>query len=71
MIDRHNKLDWYKWYKSVPAGFGAVIWLTTVVGAWLGGDLRGWVFIVGYFAVVAGSLAAIAIIVVALRAFRG
>jgi hypothetical protein len=67
MADNRNKL---KWYEGVPAGFVAVIWLTTVVGAWLGGDLRGWVVVVGYFAVVIGSLAAIADIVMVVRAFR-
>jgi hypothetical protein len=67
MADRHSKL---KWYEGIPAGFVAVIWLTTVVGAWLGGDLRGWVVVVGYFAVVVATLAAIAIIVIVVRAFR-
>ena len=67
MADRHNKL---RWYEGVPAGFVAVIWLTTVIGAWLGGDLRGWVVVVGYFAVVVATLAAIAIIVMVVRAFR-
>ena len=67
MADHHNRL---KWYEGVPAVFVSVVWLTTVVGAWFGGDLRGWVVVVGYFAVVAGTLAAIAVIVIAVRAFR-
>ena len=67
MADRHNKT----WYEEALTGFIAVIWLTTMIGAWLGGDLRGWVAVVGYATVVAGTLAAIAIIaMVVVRAFR-
>ena len=65
MAGRRDK----KWYEEAIAGFIAVIWLTAVVGAWLGGDLRGWVVVVGYFTVVAGTLAAIAIIAMVVRAF--
>ena len=57
-------------YEDALAGFVAVIWLTTVVGAWLGGDLRGWVVVVGYVTVVAGTLPAIAIIAMVVRAYR-
>lgn len=62
--------DPVKWYEDVPAAVAAVLWLTTVFGAWLGGGLRGWVLLVGYFAVATGTLAAIAVIVVSVRALR-
>ena len=66
MADRHNK----RWYEEAPAAFVAVIWLTTMAGAWLGGGMGGWIVVVGYFAVVPATLAAIAIIVMVVRAFR-